>query len=126
MQQRSSKSKRILSISHDPYLLRTRHVLLEQAGFEVVSADEIGPAVEACQTSNSRFDLVILGHSIPYEEKRNIISRIKQNSDAPILALLRPNESPVAEAAASVESMDVKLFMSTVRQMLEAPAVQGE
>jgi DNA-binding response OmpR family regulator len=120
MQPRSSKSKRILSISYDPHLIRTRQVLLEQAGFEVTSVSDMGQARKACTTSDSRFDLVILGHSVPPEDKKGIIDRIKENSDAPILALLRPNELPVEGATASVESMDVKLFMATVRQMLDA------
>ena len=121
MPARSPQTKRVLSISYDLSLLRTRQLLLEQAGFEVVSATEIAHAVEACEKSNSPFDLVILGHSIPYEDKREFITHIKHNSNAPILLLLRPNEMPVEGAAAWVESIDVKQFMAMVHQMLDSP-----
>jgi DNA-binding response OmpR family regulator len=121
MPARAPHAKRILSISYNPSLLLTRQLLLEQAGFEVVSTSELSQALEACETSDSPFDLVILGHSIPPEEKRKFVAHLKHNSNAPILALLRTNESPVEGAVASVESIDVKQFMATVRQLLDSP-----
>jgi DNA-binding response OmpR family regulator len=119
MLSRSPNSKRVLSISYDVSLLRTRRGLLEQAGFEVASASDLSQALKLCQGSDSRFDLVILGHSVPPEEKKEFIACLKQHSEAPILALLKPNEPPVEGAARSVESMDVPLFLSAVRQTLD-------
>ena len=119
MSHRSSKSKRILSIAYDLSLLRTRQVLLEQAGFEVVSTTDLNHALKSLEARDARFDLVILGHSIPREEKKDLIARIQQCCDIPILALLRPNEPPVDGAGRSVESMDAKLFLEAVGQLID-------
>jgi DNA-binding response OmpR family regulator len=63
---------RILSISYDESLLQTRAMLLERAGYEVDSALGFSAAIHACKTK--QFDLVVLGHSIPVEDKEQIIS----------------------------------------------------
>jgi CheY-like chemotaxis protein len=56
-------SKHILSVSYNQAVLATRKMLLEHRGYNVTSALGFTDAVEQCQ--DSRFDLFILGHSIP-------------------------------------------------------------
>jgi CheY-like chemotaxis protein len=56
--------KRILSISYEPAVLSTRRLLLEQLGYEVVSAEGFTEACEACEVNNVHFDLVILEHNV--------------------------------------------------------------
>lgn len=110
-------AKRILSISYEPALLSTRRLLLEQLGYEVISAEGFIEACEACELNDTHFDLVILGHSISPKDKAKIITHIKRSCDAPILALLRPNEAPVAGATQSIGTAP-ELFMDVVRAML--------
>ena len=88
-------TKRILSISYDPSLLWTRRLLLEQMGFEVISAEGFTEAWEACAGKN--FDLVILGHSVSPKDKEKLIGHIQTLADTPILAMLKlmNHECPV-------------------------------
>ena len=83
---------RILSISYDPALLRTRELLLQRMGHRVTSAEGFAQAVEWCDKAAGSFDLVVLGHSIPHEDKRAIIRRCNQTCPCPVLALTIVNE----------------------------------
>jgi DNA-binding response OmpR family regulator len=112
-------SKRILSISYDRALLWTRELLLEQLGYEVVSAEGFAQAWEAAENGKSHFDLIILGHSIPPKDKNVIVRRMRDSCSCPILALLRPYESAVPEAALSIDAGDPQAFLQAVREMLE-------
>jgi DNA-binding response OmpR family regulator len=85
--------KRLLSVSYDVGLLTTRRMLLEQRGYEVISALGFNAALECCRTGE--FDLFILGHSVPHEDKIALIHAFRENCDAPILSLQRKDEEPV-------------------------------
>ena len=112
-------AKRILSISYDHALLWTRQLLLEQMGYDVVSAEGFAQAWDAAATKDNRFDLVILGHSIPPNDKKAIVSHMRDSCACPILALLRPHESPVDDAAVSVDAADPNAFLGAVHKMLQ-------
>ncbi len=112
-----SLMSKILSISYDVSLLLTRKLLLEQMGFEVVSAERFEVACDACEAENEKFDLVVLGHSIPRQDKERIITGVRQKCRSPILALLMPHESSVRGADRSVDA-DPNVFLATVREML--------
>jgi DNA-binding response OmpR family regulator len=111
-------AKRILSISYDRSLLWTRQLLLEQLGYQVVSAEGFAQAWAAAENRNNHFDLIILGHSIPPNDKKAIVAHIRDSCDCAILALLRPYESPVSEAAMSIDAGDPNAFLIAVRKML--------
>jgi DNA-binding response OmpR family regulator len=111
-------SKRILSISYDLSLLWTRQLLLEQLGYDVLSAEGFAQAWAAAEDRKNRFDLIILGHSIPPNDKQAIVTHMRDSCDCPILALLRPYESPVAEAAMSIDAGDPSAFLNAVRTIL--------
>jgi len=87
---------RILSVSYDETLLRTRELLLESAGHSVVSAFGHHEALESCTTGE--FELVIIGHSIPKKDKLDVIERFrKTNPDATVIALIRGGEGRLLE-----------------------------
>jgi CheY-like chemotaxis protein len=65
--------KAILSISYDESLLVTRHLILEQAGFDVSSALGFAEAMELC-SQNQHYDLVLMGHSMPRKDKSALIA----------------------------------------------------
>jgi DNA-binding NtrC family response regulator len=111
-------AKRILSISYDGSLLWTRQLLLQQMGYSVVSAEGFVAALDACEAPNNKFDLAILGHSIPAKDKERIISHFKQLCDAPILALLRPHEGTMQTATRSIEADPPEGLIAAVREML--------
>lgn len=106
---------RILSISYDQALLHTREIMLSRAGFDVQSAVGFSAALHACEMGN--FDLVIMGHSIPAEDKAAIIEQLRSVCRTPVLALRRPNESPVAPADFNFDAGDPERFLNYVREI---------
>lgn len=83
-------SKRILSVSYDLSLLATRKMLLEQKGYAVENAFGFSKALACCR--NGGFDLFILGHSIPHDDKLALIESFRAHCSAPILSLERHGE----------------------------------
>jgi CheY-like chemotaxis protein len=94
--------KSVLSISYDSSLLLTRQMLLEQAGYVVVSAHGFTEALERCR--NAKYDIVLMGHSMPPKDQSALAAAIRQHCHAPILSIRRPDDPPLAEADYSVES----------------------
>jgi DNA-binding NtrC family response regulator len=86
-------SKRILSVSYDMSLLATRKMLLEQKGYAVVNALGFSKALASSQDGG--FDLFILGHSIPHDDKLALIESFRAHCPAPIVSLERHGEGVV-------------------------------
>jgi DNA-binding NtrC family response regulator len=78
---------RILSVSYDQALLRTRHMLFETQGYEVVSSQGLTSTLEHCKQGG--FSLLVLGHSIPNEEKQTMVEAFRKACRAPIISLRR-------------------------------------
>ena len=109
--------KRILSIAYDEALLKTRHLLLERAGYDVRSALGFVEARELCNQGGS--DLIILGHSIPRSDKSAIVDLVKQRcGGAPVLALRRADEAPIEAADLSIDHADPDSLLKAVGRML--------
>ena len=94
---------RILSVSYDVSLLGTRQLILQEQGHEVTSALGFTEALKQCENSK-RFDLFILGHSIPHSDKEALISAFRAHCPALIVALTNPSERPVLGADYEIES----------------------
>ena len=106
---------RILSISYDKALLHTRAMMLSREGFEVESAVGFTAAIQACK--KGKFDLVIMGHSIPSEDKAAIVKQLRAVCATPILALRRPNEPPIKTAEYNLDSGDPQSFLSYIKEI---------
>ena len=106
-----SRLGRILSISYDPVLLLTRELMLQQTGHTVVSVEGLTDACRMCETQCGNFDLIVLGHSVPLEDKLEIIRCCKGAASCPLLALTRANEPAVKGVTLSVESADPTALM---------------
>ncbi|MCU1271861.1 MAG: response regulator receiver protein [Acidobacteriaceae bacterium] len=78
---------RILSVSYDQTLLRMRHMLFETQGYEVVSSHGLMSSLEHCEQGS--FDLFVLGHSIPDEDKKRLVQAFRKVCPAPIISLRR-------------------------------------
>ena len=89
--------------------------MLSREGFEVESALGFSAAVHACE--NEKFDLVIMGHSIPSADQDFIIKQLKELSDAPILALRRPHDGPLETAEYNLDPDDPERFLSYVKEI---------
>ena len=110
-------AKQILSVSYDEALLRTRELLLRREGYGVISALGFAEAVEQCQ--NGSFDLFILGHSIPNRDKRELVSRFRARSNAPVLGLRRHGEDPLDDARYHAYPDDIEGLLKTVSTILK-------
>jgi len=88
---------RILSVSHDEPLLRTRHMLLQHSGYDTVSSLGFRVSLQHCKRGN--FDLFILGHSIPYSDKRQLVEEFRRVCAAPIISLRRSPGEQLVEGA---------------------------
>lgn len=76
----------ILSAGRDRALLFTRNRVLEEAGYSVTPATTSAETVERFFTGD--FDLVILCHSIPIEERERIAMLVHNHSPStPVIVL---------------------------------------
>jgi CheY-like chemotaxis protein len=93
---------RILSVSYDQALLSSRQLLLESLGCQVVSVSDFRNALQHCN-HGSRFDLFVLGHSIPSPEKQALVDAFRAHCSAPVVALKRIGEEPTSAADFEIE-----------------------
>jgi CheY-like chemotaxis protein len=76
----------ILSAGRDRLLLFTRNRVLEEAGYNVTAATTSAETVERFFAGD--FDLVILCHSIPIEERERIATLVRMHSPStPVIVL---------------------------------------
>lgn len=78
---------RILSVSYDAVLMRTRQMMFERAGHTVVSSSSLSESLAHCAAGG--FDILILGHSLPVFDKQELAAAFKHNCRAPIISLSR-------------------------------------
>lgn len=100
-------SKRILSVSYDVSLLATRRMLLEQKGYKVASALGFTKAIEHCRQPH--FDLFILGHSIPGDDKLSLVKTFRE------IVLRRSSR---LSAAAKISYSVTSMLRRTIRKNL--------
>jgi DNA-binding NtrC family response regulator len=110
-------AKHILSVSYDEPLLRTREILLRRQGYSVTSCLGFTAAREQCIAN--KFDFFILGHSIPQEDKLQLIHAFRTTSAGPVLALKRYGEAQLPHAEAQVYPDDIEGLLNTVESMLQ-------
>lgn len=116
--ERISPRPRVLSISYDESLARTRELILEAAGINVHTALDLQKAMGLFE--KNRYDLVILGHSIPFKERQLIAQRLRAISSTPILAISRVGEHSPVPAEHHVNAADgPRRLLTMVRGILK-------
>jgi len=110
-----SMVKSVLVISWHQSLAKTREMLLREAGYLVTSA--VGRA-EAALQCRCGADLLILGHSVPSSEKKEVIACYRQYSTGPVLSLLRSDQQKLPDADFGVEVFDPAEVVQAVRKIL--------
>jgi CheY-like chemotaxis protein len=108
-------TKSVLLVSWEPNLARTREMLLRGAGYSVTSAVGRAQAHSQCR---SRADLLVLGHSVPAPEKREVIACYRKHSTGPVLSLLRSHQQKLPEADFAVEAFNPADVVGVVRKIL--------
>jgi CheY-like chemotaxis protein len=110
-----SMAKSVLVISWHQSLAKTREMLLSDAGYLVTSA--VGRA-EAALRCGCGADLLVLGHSVPASEKKEVIACYRQYSTGPVLSLLRSDQQKLPDADYGVEASDPAEVVQVVRRIL--------
>jgi hypothetical protein len=110
-----SKPK-ILSITYNESLQRTRQMILDKAGFDAISALGFVEAQSLC--AQGPFDLVIVGHSIPVADKLALLKFAKEGCGAVTLCLRRPNGPVLSEADYSTDRSDPEGLVEAVKLAL--------
>ena len=108
-------AKSVLVVSWEQNLARTREMLLRGAGYSVTSA--VGRA-QAHSQCGYEADLLVLGHSVPPSEKKEVIACFREHSTAPVLSLLRSHQQKLPEADFAVEAYNPADVVSIVRKIL--------
>jgi DNA-binding response OmpR family regulator len=90
---RETAPARILSITYDQSLAATREMLFTSVGFQVYSASTIDQAIKLC--ADKKFDLIVIGHCMPMENRRLLVRELRRRCATPLLALQRPGETLV-------------------------------
>jgi hypothetical protein len=113
----------ILSAGRDRPLLYTRNRVLEEAGYSVTPATTSAETVERFFTGD--FDLVVLCHSIPIEERERIAMLVHNHSPStPVIVLAdmatrRYNFGDLtveSDAGSLLESLPLALKMADERK----------
>ena len=114
---------KILSVANDMSLAITREMLFSNAGFQVSSALTVGQAIEHCAAEE--FALVVVGHSIPRDQKLWLLKELRSHCTTPILAMRRPGEAPLIEADYTFDSTESPaLLLETVVNILRQKPAQ--
>ncbi|HXZ80260.1 MAG TPA: hypothetical protein VEG30_10045 [Terriglobales bacterium] len=117
---------RILSVEYDRALLCTRNALLWSAGYHVVGRSSFDQATQSLSTSG--FELIVIGCTVPPEERSALIQLAKERMmSPPVLVLCNEGEPPVPGADATVALQGLGgAFLSSVEGLLRSsPAVRA-
>lgn len=114
LQARKPKA-RILSVSYDLPLLRTRNMLLEREGYEVVSTSTLEASLEQCRQGG--FDIFVLGHSIPYAEKEKLVDEFRKHCPATVISLRRNAGEQLVRGADHLIEPDPEPLLKLVAQI---------
>ena len=105
---------RVLTVSHDETLLRTRQLVLESAGYKVLNAKTVREALD--ENSKHPADVLLICHTVPKDDKSHLIAAFRgQNSKAIVIALSRAGEK-------NVQNVDAYLNPSDPEELIRAIA----
>ena len=107
---------RVLSISYEEPLLRTREMILRNAGFDVTSALGFVEAQRFC--AEQKFDVVVIGHTIPTSDKLALIQSARRDARADTLCLRKAGEPLVPEADYSTDRTGPDELVEAVKNLL--------
>lgn len=112
----------ILCISNDESLRHTREWILKTAGFRVTSALGLTEATGHFQSGAS--DLVLIGHSMPKEDKRTLLRLLRTQNRISVLLLRRAGDEQIPGADHYVDaSQGPDAIVSAVRRALKLPDI---
>jgi len=108
--------KRVLVVSYDETLLKQRKSSLEAAGFFVTSAYGFAEASRICRLDKS-FDLIVLGYTVPRNDKVSLIESITASCKAPILSIRKTGQPPLQGTHCSIDSDSEREILATAARL---------
>jgi DNA-binding NtrC family response regulator len=119
-------AKRILSVSYDAALLRSREMILQRQGYEVVSVQSLQDAILHCR--QEVFDVALIGHAIPIAEQTSIADELRKNCPgAKVVALTARPMMSAPYADRSVDAMRPDELVAELRHLFaEADSSKAE
>jgi CheY-like chemotaxis protein len=108
----------VLNVGRDSPLLDTRAMLLRSAGYIVESTPSMADAIHRFRTGD--FDLVILCHSIPEQDRQRLIDLIREEgSSTPVIFISSTAAPPTPRfAVLSVDNHHPAALLSAIRELL--------
>jgi DNA-binding response OmpR family regulator len=121
----SLHNKAILSISYDTELLTLREAFLKTQGYEVRSVMSIEESL--LLASVQHFDAMIVGHSVPQEDKKKLVSAVKELwPRLPVLSILvEPAEKDTIADASVAGSAGPDALQEALRKLMVEHPVRG-
>lgn len=114
----------ILMVGHDPALLNTRGLLLRSVGYIVTSTASTQEAIELFQAGD--FDLVVLCHSLPEQDREHLIQAIRNGGSAtPVLFVIAANVSSPDRFADLSSGSEPDGLLKTIRKVLQIKSVSA-
>lgn len=115
-----SPSTIILNVGQDPELLRTRALILRAQGYAVESCS-ICEAINCFRAGD--FDLVILCHSVPQEERERLICLIRDcGCSTPVLFVAAASTDCPERLADASSRSNPRELLQRIRDVLSVPA----
>ena len=112
-----ARKKRILHVEFDRVLLTTRHVLLETAGFEVISCFS-GMAAREVSAGNTYFDLFLVGHAASVHERTDLITWIRAQFPGIAIVVLRSRDTDFSPAGDALAVADPDELLKAIVDVL--------
>jgi CheY-like chemotaxis protein len=95
---------RVLSVCNDGSVLRTRSLVLQNAGYSVCPAENYNDAINRCSSDN--FEIAVLGASLPYDDRVALAAEVKKRCPSThVVMYCRVHEIP-AHADAVIDPLD--------------------
>lgn len=111
---------RVLAVSYDETLLRTRQLVLESAGYKTQTAVALRSALK--KIGEHPTDALILCHSIQRDDKQQLIAEFrKRNPKAIVIALSRAGEKNVQNVDGYVSPADPEELIRSVARLIGPP-----
>jgi CheY-like chemotaxis protein len=107
----------VLSIGMDETVLDTRALILQSAGYTVVSAMAVQEA--ATLLLNSDFDIIVLCHTVPTKDSKRLISMVRASgSRIPIVTVTSDAFGPQSSIADATLDKEPVAFLREMHEVL--------
>ena len=105
----------ILSVGRDHLLMPLRTMVLHRAGYVVREAYAGDEALRLL--SSGKFDLLLICHTIPEPEQRELIAAVRRALPGLPIACMNSNEHPIQEHCSAVDNM-APAFLTDLSEVL--------